>query len=169
MPPLKGEVARIARRRGQPQYAEYHLECTKANSYNPLLPPLGEVPRSGKGGGVGDFELLPFNEPHPLSQPVRAASSPIGEPSIPIIHKTQAGDKSLAWGLRLNLLKEIIENILKSLALGGDVPADGAVELAQELLLLVGQAGGGLYHHGEMVVAIEFFSTKVRTKLAHGE
>ena len=35
---------------------------------------------SGKGGGVGCFELLPFIEPHPLSQPLRAASSPIGEP-----------------------------------------------------------------------------------------
>ena len=48
----------------------------------PLLPPLGEVPRSGKGGAVGIFELLPFNEPHPLSQPLRAASSPTGEPSL---------------------------------------------------------------------------------------
>ena len=51
------------------------------------LPPLGEVPRSGKGGAVGDFELLPFIEQHPLSQPcrfrsaVKSASSPIGEPS----------------------------------------------------------------------------------------
>ena len=45
-----------------------------------LLPPLGEVPRSGKGGVVSNFEMLPFNEQHPLSQPVRAASSPIGEP-----------------------------------------------------------------------------------------
>ena len=44
------------------------------------LPPLGEVPRSGKGGAVGSFELLPFNGRHPLSQPLRAASSPIGEP-----------------------------------------------------------------------------------------
>ena len=57
-----------------------------ANSYNPLLPPLGEVPRSGKGGVVGILELFPFNEPHPLSQPcrfrsaVKSASSPIGEP-----------------------------------------------------------------------------------------
>ena len=45
------------------------------------------VPRSGKGGVVGDFELLPFIEQHPLSQPcrfrsaVKSASSPIGEPS----------------------------------------------------------------------------------------
>ena len=46
------------------------------------LPPLGEVPHSGKGGVVGIFELLPFNEPHPLSQAVRPASSPIGEPRI---------------------------------------------------------------------------------------
>ena len=44
------------------------------------LPPLGKVPRSGKGGVAGNFESLPFNEPHPLSQPLRAASSPIGEP-----------------------------------------------------------------------------------------
>ena len=83
----------MARRRGQPQYAEYHLECTKANSYNPLLPPLGVVlraanqdsndcrwqsylcfvPRSGKGGDVGIFELLPFIEPHPLCDSLRAA------------------------------------------------------------------------------------------------
>ena len=45
-----------------------------------MLPPLGEVPRSGKGGVVGIFELFPFTEQHPLSQPVRAASSPTGEP-----------------------------------------------------------------------------------------
>ena len=113
LPPLKGEVARIARRRGQPRYAECHFECTKANSYNPPLPPLGVVlraanqdsndcrwqsylcfvPRSGKGGAVGIFEPLPFNEPHPLSQAVRPASSPIGEPSegdtnSPKFHKT---------------------------------------------------------------------------------
>ena len=88
------------RRRGQARYAEYQSECTKANSHNPSLPPLGVVlraanqdnndcrwqsylcfvPRSGKGGVVGNFELLPFNEPHPLSQAVRPASSPIGEP-----------------------------------------------------------------------------------------
>ena len=49
----------------------------------PSLPPLGEVPRSGKGGVVGNFEPLPSNEPHPLSQAVRPASSPIGEPSFP--------------------------------------------------------------------------------------
>ena len=30
--------------------------------------------------GGKEFYILPFNEPHPLSQPVRAASSPIGEP-----------------------------------------------------------------------------------------
>ena len=38
---------------------------------------------SGKGGVVSNFEMLPFNEQHPLSQPVRPASSPIGEPSFP--------------------------------------------------------------------------------------
>ena len=48
----------------------------------PLLPPLGEVPRSGKRGGVGGFELLPFNEPHPLSLAL-LDSSPIGEPRKP--------------------------------------------------------------------------------------
>ena len=37
------------------------------------LPPLGEVPRSGKGGVVGDFELLPFIVPHPLCDSLRAA------------------------------------------------------------------------------------------------
>ena len=72
----------------------------------PLLPPLGVVlraanqdsndcrwqsylcfvPRSGKGGVVGDFEPSPFIEQHPLSQPcrfrsaVKSASSPNGEP-----------------------------------------------------------------------------------------
>ena len=66
---------------------------SKANSYRPSLPPLGEVPRSGKGGVVGNFELFPFNEPHPLSQAVRPASSPIGEPRGPLrirprFHKT---------------------------------------------------------------------------------
>ena len=43
LPPLKGEVARIARRRGQARYAEYHLECTKANSYKPPLASPGGV------------------------------------------------------------------------------------------------------------------------------
>ena len=43
------------------------------------LPPLGEVPRSGKGGAVGNFELLPFIEQHPLSLAL-LDSSPIGEP-----------------------------------------------------------------------------------------
>ena len=37
------------------------------------LPPLGEVPRSGKGGAVGHFELLPFIEQHPLCDSLRAA------------------------------------------------------------------------------------------------
>ena len=38
---------------------------------------------SGKGGVVGNFGLVPFNEQHPLSQPLRAASSPTGEPRFP--------------------------------------------------------------------------------------
>ena len=46
----------------------------------PRCPLWGKCRDSGKGGAVGNFELLPFNEPHPLSQPLRAASSPIGEP-----------------------------------------------------------------------------------------
>ena len=55
---------------------------SKANSYNlPRCPLWGKCRDSGKGGVVGNFELLPFDEPHPLSQPIRAASSPIGEPS----------------------------------------------------------------------------------------
>ena len=37
------------------------------------------VPRSGKGGGVGIFELFPFNEQHPLSLAL-LDSSPTGEP-----------------------------------------------------------------------------------------
>ncbi len=53
----------------------------------PCCPLWGKCRDSGKGGGVGDFELLPFIEQHPLSQPcrfrsaVKSASSPIGEPS----------------------------------------------------------------------------------------
>ena len=46
-------------------------------SAQPSLPPLGEVPRSGKGGAVGHFELLPFIEQHPLSLAL-LDSSPIG-------------------------------------------------------------------------------------------
>ncbi len=33
----------------------------------------GGAPRSGKGGAVGDFELFPFNELHPLCDSLRAA------------------------------------------------------------------------------------------------
>ena len=43
-------------------------------------PLWGKCRNSGKGGAVGIFELFPFNEPHPLSQAVRPASSPTGEP-----------------------------------------------------------------------------------------
>ena len=46
----------------------------------PCCPLWGKCRDSGKGGVVSNFEMLPFNEQHPLSQPVRAASSPIGEP-----------------------------------------------------------------------------------------
>ena len=89
--PFQGRTAHSAG--GVLRYAEYHLECTKANSYRPSLPPLGVVlraanqdsndcrwqsylcfvPRSGKGGVVGDFELLPFIEQHPLCDSLRAA------------------------------------------------------------------------------------------------
>ena len=40
------------------------------------------VPRSGKGGAVGSFELSPFIEQHPLSLAL-LDSSPIGEPRFP--------------------------------------------------------------------------------------
>ena len=40
------------------------------------------VPRSGKGGVIGIFELLPFIGQHPLSL-APLDSSPIGEPSFP--------------------------------------------------------------------------------------
>ena len=96
-PPL-GELSSKARLRGAARSHGYRK--TKANPYNPPLPPLGVVlraanqdnndcrwqsylcfvPRSGKGGVVSIFDLLPFNEPHPLSQAVRPASSPTGEP-----------------------------------------------------------------------------------------
>ena len=79
-PPLKGEAAQ-QRRRGQPRYAEYHLECTRANSYNLLAAPFGgSAAKRQRGCRWYFFEPLPFNGPHPLSQPLRAASSPIGEP-----------------------------------------------------------------------------------------
>ena len=50
----------------------------------PCCPLWGKCRASGKGGVVGIFELFPFNEPHPLSQPcrfrsaVKSASSPNG-------------------------------------------------------------------------------------------
>ena len=75
--PLKGELP-PQRLRGAA--GRYVFAKAWANPYRPSLPPLGEVPRSGKGGAVGNFELLPFNKPHPLSQAVRPASSPTGEP-----------------------------------------------------------------------------------------
>ena len=49
------------------------------------------------------------------------------------------------------LLKEILQIINELLPLGGYL--DGAVQLAQQLLLLPGQMGGGLHHHGEALVA----------------
>ena len=49
----------------------------------PRCPLWGKCRVSGKGGVVGNFGLVAFNEPHPLSQPLRAASSPTGEPRFP--------------------------------------------------------------------------------------
>ena len=48
---------------------------------------------SGKGGVVGNSELVAFNEQHPLSQPLRAASSPTGEPrpSLPPLGSQSEG------------------------------------------------------------------------------
>ncbi len=75
------------------------------------LPPLGEVPRSGKGGVVGDFELLPFIEQHPLSQPcrfrsaVKSASSPNGGAKVglarirPRFYKTMGACREAAKGV----------------------------------------------------------------------
>ena len=64
-----------------------------------LLPPLGEVPRSVKGGADGIFELLPFIGQHPLSQPLRAASSPIGEPRYDQTSPERGGRRNSAGGV----------------------------------------------------------------------
>ena len=45
-------------------------------SRGPCCPRWGKCRVSGKGGVVGIFELVPFIGRHPLSQPLRAASSP---------------------------------------------------------------------------------------------
>ena len=77
----QGEAAQ-QRRRGQQRYAEYHFRSTKANSYKlPAAPLGGSAAKRQRGCRWYFFEPSPFNEPHPLSQPLRAASSPIGEPS----------------------------------------------------------------------------------------
>ena len=82
---------------------------SKANSYNlPRCPRWGKCRDSGKGGVVGSFELFPFNEPHPLSQPIRAASSPIGEPSWTLrirlsFHKTTTAYRETPQPLRRQL------------------------------------------------------------------
>ena len=73
----------------------------------PSLPPLGEVPQSGKGGAVGNFELLPFNEQHPLSLAL-LDSSPIGEPraSLPplgVVRRTALAAPSGGGALRSEL------------------------------------------------------------------
>ena len=51
-PPLKGEGG-ASRRRGQERYAEYHLECTKANSYRPApsAPERGAAAAAAEGCG----------------------------------------------------------------------------------------------------------------------
>ena len=96
-----------------------------------LLPPLGEVPRSGKGGAVGDFELLPFIEPHPLSQPcrfrsaVKSASSPIGEPSLTSPERGGGPRVSVAEGFavrRIQFRKSKANSYRPSLPPLGEVP-----------------------------------------------
>ena len=51
-------------------------------SRGPCCPRWGKCRVSGKGGVVGNFGLVPFNEQHPLSLAL-LDSSPIGEPSFP--------------------------------------------------------------------------------------
>ena len=101
LPPLKGEVAHRARgvRRGTQNTI---LNAPRRIHTIPRCPLWGWCSAqrikivmiaggnhtsvscrvSGKGGVVGNFELLPFIEQHPLSQAVRPASSPIGEPRV---------------------------------------------------------------------------------------
>ena len=84
------------------------LDSSPTGEPRPLLPPpgsrgpccplWGKCRDSGKGGGVGNFEPLPFNEPHPLSQPLRAASSPTGEPRLPCCPR---------WGAKVKVIREI--------------------------------------------------------------
>ena len=86
---------------------------SKANSYNlPRCPLWGKCRDSGKGGVVGNFELLPFDEPHPLSQPIWAASSPIGEPS---------------WTLRIRL------GFYKTITASRETPQSGPLGLPAPL------------------------------------
>ena len=107
---------------------------SKANSHRPSLPPLGEVPRSGKGGAVGDFELLPFIEPHPLSQPcrfrsaVKSASSPNGEPSLTSPERGGGPRVSVAEGFavrRIPFRKSKANSYRPSLPPLGEVPRSG--------------------------------------------
>ena len=50
-------------------------------SFSLAAPLGGSAAKRQRGCRWYFFEPSPFNEPHPLSQPLRAASSPIGEPS----------------------------------------------------------------------------------------
>ena len=131
-PPLKGEAAHRAG--GVSRYAEYHSENPGRIRTDPLLPPLGEVPRSGKGGVVGSFELFPFNERHPLSQPcrfrsaVKSASSPIGEPSLTSPERGGGPRVSVAEGFavrRIPFRKSKANSYRPSLPPLGEVPRSG--------------------------------------------
>ena len=48
------------------------------------------------------------------------------------------------------LIEQLVE---EASALGGIVLLQGAVQLAQQFLLLSGELGGGLHHHGEAEAA----------------
>ena len=105
MPPLKGEVPRVSVAEGFPAVRRIPIGMHRGEFVPaPCCPLWGwcsaqrikitmiaggnhtsvSCRSSGKGGVVSNFEMLPFNEQHPLSQPVRAASSPLGEPRGPL-------------------------------------------------------------------------------------
>ena len=81
-------------------------QCRQFKPAQPRCPLWGKCRNSGKGGAVGSFELLPFNQRHPLCDSLRAAwrrllacmapagaqVSPYGLPAPPLggqgIHQT---------------------------------------------------------------------------------
>ena len=63
-------------------------------------PRWGKCRDSGKGGGVGNIEPLPSNEPHPLSLAL-LDSSPIGEPSsFTVLEKAVTEGTVTAFGFK---------------------------------------------------------------------